>query len=444
MKTREVVQREAKNAIKGNNYIGTIVMDTGTGKAKTAIDVMEDGQFKNVLITSPRTVLKENWSNELEKWGYVCMGDKLASEALWRKRDYLVHIVMENIQTTYKWSEKKELLEGFDFVIMDEIHLGVTEEYGKLLIAVAELDIARVGLSATPEYAKHDKRAIYNSYLPIMYIYLDAAEHGIINKRKYIVCRYSLTNDFKVEVGTRHKRWLQGELTQSIYWEKQLVEAQRVMTEIGSTKWFEDAAKWVWKHEGNEEQKAAGSSYLRAIKGRKKFLHTLQSSIHITTILKNYILTNPNNKVLVFSELTEQANKLSKYTVHSNNPPDINTDHIKRFDKGEIRELTSCNSLTMGLNLKGANYAIMESYVSSDTLFKQKAGRTDRLEADDIATIIWIVPKNTQAETWHNIVMRKVKRPEVEYFDLDKEEDIESLANELLNERNNHRLEQPS
>ncbi|MGL5752930.1 MAG: hypothetical protein ACRCXT_20485, partial [Paraclostridium sp.] len=49
---------------------------------------------------------------------------------------------------------------------------------------------------------------------------------------------------------------------------------------------------------------------------------------------------------------------------------------------------------------KNAKYAIMESFNGSETSNSQKAGRLNRVHIDDTASCIWIVPKNTQAETW--------------------------------------------
>ena len=72
------------------------------------------------------------------------------------------------------------------------------------------------------------------------------------------------------------------------------------------------------------------------------------------------------------------------------------------FDDDEIRELSSVRSLTLGLNIKGANWAIMESYNSSPTDIIQKLGRTDRLSKDDVANVVILVPEGTQANEWFN------------------------------------------
>ena len=57
-KTKNIIQNEALNILKENNYNGTIALDMGTGKSKLGIDSIVKGNFTKVLITSPRTNLK--------------------------------------------------------------------------------------------------------------------------------------------------------------------------------------------------------------------------------------------------------------------------------------------------------------------------------------------------------------------------------------------------
>ena len=95
------------------------------------------------------------------------------------------------------------------------------------------------------------------------------------------------------------------------------------MAYTGSEDWFTDAGLWAWKGEGTPEQKRAAIQYLNAIKYRKSFLWNLTSSADIANKIKNKILINPDNKVLLFSELT-QTDKISNYSVHSNKPEEEN------------------------------------------------------------------------------------------------------------------------
>ena len=422
MKTREQIQLEAFQALKRNNYTGTICLSTGSGKSKVAIDCIKEGRFKNILITSPRTNLKENWNKELHKWDIKRLESPLNGVKVINSYFYLdtpLRITLENIQTCYKWS--LEEINEFDLIIADEIHTIVTPEYGNLLINAAELDIRVIGLTATPDKDKVEKQIFYNDYCPIVYEYYDSAEDGIINKRQYITIKYPLTDNYKVLAGTTKKPFITGELTQYKYLTDNLRKGQQLMASTGSSDWFTDAADWFWNGNGNLEQKTAARIYLQAIKFRKEFLWNLSSSADITLKLKEKIFaTQSNNKILFFSELTKQADKLTPYTVHSKKDAETNSRLIGMFNKGEIKELGSCNSLTLGLNLVGATHAIIESFNSSDVVFQQKAGRTDRLSVDDVATILFVVPEGTQAEEWYKKITKKLEIEDkiTEYNDL--------------------------
>jgi len=405
MKTREQIQLEALQALRKNNYIGTICLSTGSGKSKVAIDCIKEEGFKNILITSPRTNLKDNWKKELEKWCIRYVGaDNWVDDDNFRN----IYISIENIQTCYKWPLEK--IDEFDLIIADEIHTIVTPEYGNLLINAAELDIRVIGLTATPDKDKIEKQDFYDSFCPIVYEYYDSADDGIINKRQYITVKYPLTDDYKVLAGTTKKPFITGELTQYKYLTDNLRKGQQLMASTGSSDWFTDAADWFWNGNGNLEQKTAARIYLQAIKFRKEFLWNLSSSADIALKLKEKIFaTQSNNKILFFSELTKQADKLTPYTVHSKKDAETNSRLIEMFNKGEITELGSCNSLTLGLNLVGATHAIIESFNSSDVVFQQKAGRTDRLSVDDVATILFVVPEGTQAEEWYRKIIKKLE-----------------------------------
>ena len=433
-KTRQQIQSDALIALKQNGYNGTIVLSTGSGKSKIAIDAIKNGKFKNILITSPRTNLKENWRKELYKWGFKDYGDYWNFDAYGNCK---YNITIENIQTCYKWS--LEQIQQFDYIIQDEIHTMVTPEYGRLINLAKAVNISVTGLTATPDAHKEEKRLFYETYCPIIYEYLDSAKDGIVNKRKYIIYEYELTNDYQITAGTKAKPFKKGEKSQYEYLTNQLKRGQIQMSRTGSQDWFRDAANWGWKNQGTPAQKIAAIQYLNAIKYRKEFLWNLDSSADIAVKIKELILETEKlniaqlkarsssdranvlfqsikwNKVLLFSELTAQAEKLSKYTIHSNNSEEHNKQTLFAFDSGTIRELASCNSLTLGLNIKGANYAIMESYSGSTTGFAQKAGRTDRLAVDDIATVIFIVPKGTQSEQWFNNATKQLDLSEAVY-----------------------------
>jgi hypothetical protein len=158
--------------------------------------------------------------------------------------------------------------------------------------------------------------------------------------------------------------------------------------------------------------------YLNAIKYRKDFLLSLPSSARLAITIKNGILRDsPNAKILLFSELTRQADRLTPSTVHSHNTDKLNQLRIDLFNKGDIRELGSCQSLTLGLNLKGATHAIMESYISSKTRSKQKKGRLDRLATDDVAEMWIIRVMETQSANWYEKMVKDFDLTQAVYID---------------------------
>ncbi len=402
---RQQIQQEALNKLKINNYNGTVCLSTGSGKSKTAIDAIKEGKFNNILITSPRTNLKDSWKKELVKWGMDL---------------HLCVITIENIQTCYKWT--KDEISKFDLIIADEVHLISSPEYGNLIVNARELNIPVIGLTATPSLYDEFKVEFYAKYCPIIYEFYDSAEHGIVNKRKYYIYKYQLTNNFKVTAGTKKKPFIVGEKSQYEYLSGQLKKGQILMSSTGSQDWFNDAAMWGWRGLGTSSQKNAAMTYLNAIKHRKSFLWNLSSSVSIAKEFKRKILDSQypvsqyGNKVLLFSELTSQADKLSDHAIHSHNDEETNKQLLYAFDTGKIRELASVNSLTLGLNLVGANWAIFESFNSSETSIKQKAGRLDRLSTEDVSNIIFIVPKDTQAEQWFNNFSKSLDLSEAVYL----------------------------
>lgn len=413
-KTRAEIQKEALEEFQEQSYVGTIVLSTGTGKTKIAIQSIKRGDFSNVLITSPRTYLKENWKKELEKWGLTHIEDtkwgiRVYDDDNWHLGSIgrTLNIVIENVQTAYKWD--KETLGQFDFIILDEIHTMATPKYGKLLQQTAELEVCRMGLTATLDTKdKNEKSEFYNNYCPIIYLYNDSEEDGITNKKNIYVVRYDLTDNHQYKVETKNKSWYQGELSYYTYLEGVIEDSKKFVQENYP---FQDVlgikAIYALKNPRiPSDLKSVLRTYWWALTQRKKLLWNLESSKIIALKLKDHILksrkhrTWRKNKVLLFSELTSKSQNLSEYYINSKQAKDHNQRMIDLFNSGKIKELASCQSLTLGMNLTEANYAIFESFNSSETNNLQKQGRLNRLPLTKQATLIYIVPRNTQAEKW--------------------------------------------
>ena len=426
--SREVIQSYAFNTFVSTPATipcKTVVLSTGTGKSKVAIDIMKHRASQKkplkVLITSPRTNLKENWVKELAKWGIkpFVNNDYVDNDS------NTYHIRIINVQTCYKWS--KTLLGMFDLVICDEVHTMVTEEYGKLITNAHDLGIELLGLTGTPDLSNQSKKQFYEKYCPIVYTYLDSAKDGIVNKRRYIIYEYELSDKFQVDVKAGKKQWKSGEKKQYTYLEQAVRDAEleilkaanlsiaitsenvEALLEANKRYAFFRAKEWFWDKKGNKDQMDAGRKYMWAVTARKNLLLDLSSTRALAQeMIKEIHSLHPDNKVLVFSELTKQADRICEHAIHSNvhknakKAEEINTNTLDMFDRGEIKAVASCNSLTLGINITGANYQVIESLQGSETQLIQKLGRSDRLDVDEIATAIFIVVKGTQSEKWFN------------------------------------------
>lgn len=456
-KEREVIQEEAFKALEQNGFTGTVCLSTGTGKTKVAIDCILRGNFRSILITTPRTNLKDNWEAEIKKWG------------LDKKKNTAITIV--NIQTAYKWDI--DILRVFDLIIVDEIHF-IGLEYVNYIKIALQNSIVVIGLTATPNYENEFKQNVLYNLVPIVYQYYNSENDRIINKVNYFVWEYDLSDSYFVDVEIKGKVFKKGEKTlyefynskmeemssniKKMYWSELLKRANRVKTftdmfklnkedqtffveavskdldyfykltkpryenrsfsfplykalqyvkgynysSLGTT-----AGSHLASHDVPEEAKRNIRTYMWAMNKRKVLLWSLSSSASFAKEARDKILNaNLGNKVLLFSELTEQADQLSNHSIHSNNgetakkTKEYNQNLLNLFNLGKIRELSSCLSLTLGLNMSHANWAIFESYSGSKVNSKQKKGRLNRLPVDDVANVLIIKPRNTQAEVW--------------------------------------------
>lgn len=418
-KTRNQIQDEALKSLMENNG-GLVVLDMGTGKSKVAIDFLKsNSDIKDVLITSPRTNLKDNWFRELHKWEIRRENPEIP---IHYKSDLNneYYIDIENIQTAYKWENKE-----YDLLILDEVHTIATPEYGKLLENNKFKYI--VALTGTPELEKSEKKDFYDRHCPLVYEYYDSAEDQLINKTKVLVFEYPLTDDFTVKAGNSKKRFYNGELKQYNYHSKNIEKGQRLMAATGSEDWFNDAKEWFWKNNAETpEEKKAAMTYLQGIMQRKSFLLNLNSSSYYARKIADTILKDKGNKVLIFSEYTSQLDKITSFSYHSKNEEQTNLKNLDKFNKGDIKELGSSKSLTLGLNLIGANYAIFESYTGSKTGASQKKGRLHRLGVTDTANLIILKPSFTQYDKWFEKIINNINSNDISYYT-----NIDKLLNDL-------------
>ncbi len=439
MDKRDIIISEAVESLIKNNG-GTVVLSTGTGKTKMVLDFIlrdsrnTEGEVYNVVLVGSRVLLEEVWKQELKKWGF-----KNKYGFIYEHKDTPKPIKFEfkTSQLIYKY--ENPLPEKYNLLVVDEIHSVVTKEYSNIFNIVKYDKV--IGLTGTP-FGKdeEEKLELYNRYCPIIFTYTNSSKDGIINKRQYFIIEHVLDNDHKFLVQFKTGKFYKGELDLYTYYDSKsqeykkklidLVEIERntnpfykiydIKKELKEDIW-EIAVTWGWKKQGTKEQNAIAYNYLRTVQARKNLLLLSNTRADVALQIKNKIREKDHEaRIVLFSELNDQLEKITDNRIYSKNNRDTNTYNLKRFNSNEVKEIGGCNSLNTSVNLKNTKYGILESYVGSTINTRQRFGRLDRLSPDDIAYAFIIKTKNTQMEKWFRDAMKDIDLSRAEVININE------------------------
>lgn len=332
------IQNEAFAALEANNFNGAVILPTGTGKTLVLINcfkaLWQPGM--RVLYTCDSKKLRdEGFDEELKKWGYeeTC---KLIEKQC------------------YAGAYKKEG-EYYDILLADEGDYALTPAYSKLFLNNKFKHI--IFVSATLD-AK--KRKIAKDIVKVVYEkkIKEIEEKKVVNKANFFLVPYVLN-------ATENRQYVE-------YNEKfsRLIMSKRAAT-------------------GKEAEKIDKALEFLTL-SRIHFLANLDSSAYICRKLIALLdEENPENRVIVFCGLTDQADRICKYSFHSGNETE---GHFEKFEKGEINKIAVCSKVDRGINVKGVNKMILENYNSSETKLVQRTGRGRRLDVDKILDVYVLVP----------------------------------------------------
>ena len=331
--TREEAKELALSKVDSANCL-VLQLGTGFGKTRLAIECTNkicDRVFKreeeatDVLILVSKTVHKDVWKKELDKWGI--------------KTD---NIVIECYESLKKY-------EGayFDICILDEAqHLSETRQELLKTLHISELLIV---LSATlkkelcwffkanykTEFIKCDiKEAIEDDVLPEPTIYL------LPLKLDNSVCTYKYDKFKKTIIGTQ-LAYYNNMCSLIDFYKRKYMTSKR------------DFMKNLW---------------LRACTDRLKWLSEQKESIVLSLLdkLKNY-------RTLTFCSSIDQTERLGKFCINSKNKKSI--EYLDMFNNKKIKHITSCNILNESVNLVDCKICIFCNMNASEIIVKQRCGR---------------------------------------------------------------------
>lgn len=332
--TREEIHDLALSKIDRTKYL-ILELITGYGKTKVAIDLINhicDKVFENdecpttILILVAKTVHKQTWKDEIEKWGGI-------------KSDYITIECYESLKN-YENS-------CFDVVVADEMqHLS---EARIDVLETIHINESFIGLSATikrdmRDYFIHShkaevikcglKEAVEDEVLPEPTVYL--LPLTLDNS----ICKYR-TKRFGKEVITTQKGYYDS-ISSLIEWYK--------------NKYF------------NSRNERIKNLWLSTAGKRLKWCAEQKEAL-VVSLLDKF----RNYKTLTFCSSIEQSERLGKYNITSKNKS--STKYLEMFNLNKIKHITACAILNEGVNLTNCRIGIFCNLNSSEIIVKQRVGR---------------------------------------------------------------------
>lgn len=332
--TREEIHNLALSKIDRTKYL-ILELITGFGKSKLAIDLINhicDRVFRNdecpttILILVAKTVHKQTWKDEIEKWGGI-------------KSDYITIECYESLKN-YKDSY-------FDVVVADEMqHLS---EARIDVLETIHINESFIGLSAT---IKRDMRDyfIYNHKAEVIKCGLkEAVEDEVLPEPTVYLLPLTLDNtrfNYKIKK-----------------FERTIITTQR-----GYYNNMSSLIEWYKNKFFNTRRERVKNLWLSTAGKRLKWCAEQKEAL-VLSLLDKF----RNYKTLTFCSSIEQSERLGKYNITSKNKK--SAEYLNMFNNNKIKHITACSILNEGVNLTNCRIGIFCNLNSSEIVVKQRVGR---------------------------------------------------------------------
>ena len=357
----------------------TLVLSTGFGKSKVAIDIIRHENPTRIILLVNSTILRDyNWEIEFKKFNAM---------------DLFAITEIVTYQAAYKWKASEVDLTGA-FIVADEIDFaGDTDQLAKFFYEYPYNKT--LGLTG---YIAQNKKEWFAKYMPILtqITASQAQSKGLLNNIHFVFVKYDLSdnpNDVVIEYkkSGKKKSFTQSENNAYDYQQKQI---QRILIEMSEVRQQAKTGE-IDIEEYNKQINKLEWSMKSAAKKRGDLLLNSKSTQRIARKLLEYNLKkDPENKVIVFSKRTAQSGAICGASNVYNGY--VHKDQAKKnfedFKSGVLRHLGVCEKVNRGANIPNLNICIMETFYGSDTQVAQRFGRMMRLRPDQTATAFILLP----------------------------------------------------
>ena len=239
-----------------------------------------------------------------------------------------------------------------------------------------------LGLIASKEkYKGSEKGKLVDQFCPIVYTYVtdDAVKDKILNNYKIIIHTLELDRAKTLKVENKGKVWYTSEQASYDYWCNRL--------ESSSTK--------------KEEQ------IMRVM--RMKALMGFPSK----EALALKLIKSITDKLIVFANTQDQADKLCPHSYHSNNPD--SEENLEKFKEGRISLLSAVLQLSEGINIPNLKQGIIMHAYGNERKASQRIGRLLRLNPKDTSTVHILCYEDTVDQSWVNSALEGFDSSKITY-----------------------------
>lgn len=361
MITKDDIQQEALEALSKVKR-GSINLSVGTGKTLVGLKHMEKNLKPNskFLVVAPKRSIFQSWKDDAEKFN-------------------LHHLLDRITFSTYLSLPNQDL--NYDVVYLDEAH--------SLLMSHAlwlqEYTGIIIGLTGTPpKYTTSEKGRIFNKFCPVVYTYVtdDAVEDKILNDYIIYVHKLKLSRIRNLKAGKPPKTWVTSEQESYNYWTKRVQNA-----------------------------KTPKEKQIMSIMRMKQLMSFPTKEVYVKKLLETI-----NDKVIIFANTQEQADKFGIASYHSNNPD--SEYNLEKFKRGDILDLACVLQLNEGVNIPYLRAGIIMHAYGNERKSSQRIGRLMRLIPDDEATIHVLCYQDTVDEIWVKQALEDYNQDKVKWIDM--------------------------
>lgn len=358
-------QQEAVSAFYSNNCKITIEACTGSGKSFVGITILNEYlKHSCILIVCPNIAILDQWYNQLKQlYPELLITKYFGEEKQWGK------ITIACINSL--WNTK--IPEQFLLIIWDEAHHMVSPESYKVVESVKNRNM--LSLSATIERSDQMEHLL-TDIMPIKYS---------LSQKEAIKQDIIAPFEIKLEkvLFNQEKQDKYNEISEEI---------RECLANFG----FDHRAAMAYLKYSRSPKGQIAMRYLKVLAQRKEMLQTSPEKIEKAFEL---IKTNLDKKIIVFNERIESAQSLHSLCQQNNLKTGVYHSGIKKkerlkilddFKNNNINILVTVKSLDEGLDVIGANTAIIVSGNSTKRQTIQRIGRVLRKQENKVATVHYI------------------------------------------------------